>query len=314
MIVDNEIDEPELTSHPITKFQPPPTSSGRQRRFPRHYQDFLPSLTTNIPHMPPKQSVQPLSHAELPPNTRSPSPVAHSPQANIIKTDQDDFCLHRVYRSYPRTNPDEMQDLESRCDAPGLAIGSQNGGDRWWTGLGLSKPDLSLQKDNFFALFLNPTVFRLMNWFYSGSPTKSIAELQSLVDSVILAPDFRVSDLDGFSAKRELRRLDEGMNSNISTSTPFAHENGWRQSSIYIKLPCENVFQEEGSAHTLEVPGVYHRSLVEVITTAFQGVAAKTFHFTPFRLYWQPTPESPPEQVYSEIYNSDSFLEEDEKI
>jgi hypothetical protein len=207
-----------------------------------------------------------------------------------------------------------MQDLESRCDAPGLAIGSQNGGDRWWTGLGLSKPDLSLQKDNFFAPFLNPTVFRLMNWFYSGSPTKSIAELQSLVDSVILAPDFRVSDLDGFSAKRELRRLDEGMNSNISTSTPFAHENGWRQSSIYIKLPCENVFQEEGSAHTLEVPGVYHRSLVEVITTAFQGVAAKTFHFTPFRLYWQPTPESPPEQVYSEIYNSDSFLEEDEKI
>ena len=52
MILDNEIDEPELMSNPIPKFQPPPTSSGRQRRFPRHYQDFLPSLTTNIPHMP----------------------------------------------------------------------------------------------------------------------------------------------------------------------------------------------------------------------------------------------------------------------
>jgi hypothetical protein len=315
MIVDNKIDEPELTSDPIPKFQPPPTSSGRQRRFPRHYQDFLPSSTTNIPHMPPKQSVQPASHPEPQPlNIRSPSPVAQPPQANIIKTDQDDFCLYRVYKSYPRTNPDEMQDLESRCDAPGLAIGSQNHGDRWWTGLGLSKPNLSLEKDNFFAPFLNPTVFRLMNWFYSGSPTKSIAELQSLVDDVILAPDFRVSDLDGFSTKRELQRLDGGMNSNISTSTPFAHENGWKQSSIYIKLPCENVLQEEGTAHTLEVPGVYHRSLVEVITTAFQDAAAKTFHFTPFSLYWQPTPESPPERVYSEIYNSDSFLEEDEKI
>ena len=59
---------------------------------------------------------------------------------------------------------------------------------------------------------------------------------------------------------------------------------------------------------------MYHQSLVEVITTAFQDVTAKTFHFTPFSLYWQPTPESPPEWVYSEIYNSDSFLEEDEKV
>jgi hypothetical protein len=153
-----------------------------------------------------------------------------------------------------------------------------------------------------------------MNWFYSGSSTKSIAELQSLVDDVILAPDFRVSDFGGFSAKRELSRLDGGTNSKTSASTPFANENGWKCSSIYIKLPCEKVLQEEDTSPTLEVPGMYHRSLIEVITTAFQDVAAKTFHFTPFSLYWKPTPESPPERVYSEIFNSDSFLKEDKKI
>ena len=71
------------------------------------------------------------------------------------------------------------------------------------------KPNLLLEKDSFFAPFLNAMVFHLMNWFYSGSPTKSIAELQSLIYNVILAPDFRVSDLDGFSAKRELHQLDE---------------------------------------------------------------------------------------------------------
>ena len=93
-----------------------------------------------------------------------------------------------------------MQDLESHCDAPELAIGSHNCGGQWWTGLGLSKPNLSLKKDSFFSPFLNAMVFHLMNWFYSGLPTKkSIAELQSLVDNIILAPDFRVSDLDGFS-------------------------------------------------------------------------------------------------------------------
>lgn len=316
MIIDNEMDEPEVMMDSTPEFQPPPTTSGRQRRFPRHYQDFLPSLTTNIPHMPPKQIVQPPSHAEpQPPNIRSSSPIAQLPQANIIKTDRDEFGLYREYRSYPCTNPDEMQDLESRCDAPGLAIASQDCENRWWTGLGCSKPNLSPEHGSIFAPFLNATVFRLMNWFYSGSSTKSISELQSLVDDVILAPDFKVSDLDGFSAKRELGRLDGpgGTHLKISTS-PFADEIGWKQSSIYIKLPCEKANQEEDAAPTLEVPGVYHRSLVEVITTAFQDVAAKTFHFTPFSLYWQPTPESPPERVYSEIFNSDSFLEEDKKI
>ena len=64
--------------------------------------------------MTPKQSVQLLLHAKPhPPNIRSPSPVTQPPQANIIKTDQDDFCLHLVYRSYPCTNPDEMQDLRA---------------------------------------------------------------------------------------------------------------------------------------------------------------------------------------------------------
>ena len=144
------------------------------------------------------------------------------------------------------------------------------------------KPNLLLEKDSFFTPFLNATVFCLMNWFYSGSPTKSITEIKSLIDNVILALDFRVLDLDGFSVKQELHWLGGEMNLNISTYTPFAHKNRWRQSSIYIKLPCGNVFQEEGTTHMLKVPGVYHQSLVKVVMMAFQDVTAKTFNFTPF--------------------------------
>ena len=314
MIIDDAMNEPEPIRDVTPEFQPPPTTSGHQRRFPRRYQDFLPSSTTNIPHLPPKQVLQPPSHSDpQSPNTRSPSPP---PQPNVIKTDRDEFGLYRLYTSYPHTNPDEMQDLESRCDAPGLATASRNGGKRWWTGFGHLMLDLPIQKDGFFVPFLNATVFRLMNWFYSGSSFKSIAELQSLVDDVILAPDFKISDLDGFNAKRELRRLDgeAETNSNNSPSTPFANTNRWKQSSVYIRLPCEKVLQKEDTAPTLEVPGVYHRSLIEVITMALQDAAAKTFHFTPFSLFWQQFSESTPERVYSEIYNSDSFLEEDEKV
>ena len=235
-------------------------------------------------------------------------------QATVIKTDCNKFGLYQVYTSYPHTNPDEIQDLESRCDAPGLATTRGIGEKRWWTGLGCSMPDLSLREDTFFAPFLNATVFCLMNWFYSGSSTKSIGKLQSLIDNVILALDFNVSDLGGFNAKRELGRLDRETNSKVPATGPFADENRWKQSSVYVKLPCEKVLQKEDTTPILEVPGVYHQSLIEVITTGLQDVAAKTFHFTAFSLYWQATTESTPKRVFSEIYNLDSFLEEDKKI
>jgi hypothetical protein len=129
MNIDNAMNEPEPIRDVTPEFQPPPTTSSHQRRFPRRYQDFLPSSTTNIPHLPPKQVLQPPSHSDpQSPNTRSPSPLAEPPQPNVIKTDRDEFGLYRLYMSYPHTNPDEMQELESRCDAPGLVTASRNSG------------------------------------------------------------------------------------------------------------------------------------------------------------------------------------------
>ena len=134
-----------------------------------------------------------------------------------------------------------MQDFESCCDAPDFATASRDGKKQWWTGFGCLMPDLSIQKDIFFAPFLNATIFRLMNWFYSGSPSKSIDELQSLIDNVILTPDFKISDFGDFNAKRELRRLDDDMetNSNNSCSTPFANKNGWKKSSDTAQFHTE---------------------------------------------------------------------------
>lgn len=308
---------------PTPEFQPPPTISGRQRRFPRQYQDFLPNSTTNIPHMPPKPTIQ----REVPAseNNHSPSPAPAEPDLpllplpTIIKTAPDEFGIFRIYTSYPSTNPDDIRDLETFCDAPGLATPLQNVEKRWWTGFGRSAPDLSLQKvyNNIFAPFLNATVFHLMNWFYSGSSTKSIAELQTLVDDIILAPEFKLSHLKGFNAKKELWQLDaksENNSTHTGSSHPFVNENGWKESTVRIKLPCEDVYLTEDVAPVLDIPGVYHRSLTEVITTALQDDSAKTFHYTPFSLYWKPMPESPPERIYSKIYTCDVFLKEHAKI
>jgi hypothetical protein len=306
----------ESERQPSPQFIPAPTTSGRQRRFPQRYHDFLPNSTTQLPHLP--ERIIARTPSPLPSEPRSPSllqPEDPEPIPQNITTKPDEFGLYRVYETFPSFVPDENQGLDDCCDAPGLAAVPSTSAQRWWTGFGCKIPDLSPQvfHRNIFAPFLNATVFRLMNWFYSGSNMKSVAELQSLVDNVLLADDYDHAHLKNFSARSELRRLD-GESGKDSDSLPFTHENGWKKSSVRIKLPAEKVNQTEESAPELEVPGVYHRSLLEVFTTALQDESAKSFHYTPFSLFWKPTLESTPERVYSELYNSDAFLEEHRKV
>ncbi|KAA1479425.1 hypothetical protein DENSPDRAFT_862027 [Dentipellis sp. KUC8613] len=153
------------------------------------------------------------------------------------------------------------------------------------------------------------SIFRLMNWFYSGSNTKSITELDRLVNDVILADDFTQEDFKGFSATRELGRLDEAMDSTA----------GWKQASVRVRLPKEGVQNtSETNAPEFQVEGVYHRSITVVIKSAFQEISAKSFHLTPFQLLWRPStmedPLAAPERVVTDIYNSDAMLREHEKI
>ena len=77
-------------------------------------------------------------------------------------------------------------------------------GQHWWTSVGAM---FHAAMKNIYHPFLNATVCRLMNWFYTGSNQKSIAELDRLVKEVIIH-DFDVSDLEGFSTALELHCLD----------------------------------------------------------------------------------------------------------
>ncbi len=86
-----------------------------------------------------------------------------------------------------------------------------------------------------FVPFLNTTVLRLMNWFYQGS-TKTLAALQSLVDNVILHPDFHLSDLKNFSASRKSQWL-EKLNSVPDSDLPYLKNGDWKESLVKVPLP-----------------------------------------------------------------------------
>lgn len=278
----------------------PPTRSGRIRHFPNSFEDFIPSGRTAVPHMPmPEPAPSP------PPPARSPSPAPAVPQPITYETTPNEFGLYRSYTRYPTTNPDAEQVLEDVYDAPGLAVkDAQEKSNNWFKKI---FPTVATARENIYHPFLNATVYKLMDWFYNGSTTKSAGELDSLVKDVLLDDDFDAGDLQNFSVKTEIRRME-------GEGTAFAvGEGGWQESTVTLTLPHAGG-TTEASAPVFTVPGVWHRDIVEVIRAAFEDVSAKAFHYSPFRLFWRSTPDSPPERVYSEVYNSDVFLEEHEKL
>ena len=81
-----------------------------------------------------------------------------------------------------------------------------------------------------------------------------------------------------------------------------------------IHLPVDKQKIKEATAPTFEIPGIWHHDLLEVICTAFQDTKAQFYHLTPFCLFWKPTPDSEPERVMTDLYSSDAFLQEHEKL
>ncbi|OSD02392.1 hypothetical protein PYCCODRAFT_1498917 [Trametes coccinea BRFM310] len=205
---------------------------------------------------------------------------------------------------------------------------------------------------DFFAPFLNASVFRLMRWYYSGSAVKSAGELDRLVHDVILAPDFDPQDFLGFRAKKELERMDTPIDgAELAREETFSAEDGWRRGSVRISLPKAKIRHDsETAAPTFEVENIIYRPFLASIKAAYEDAVAERYHHIPFQLFANrpPTtaapaspdlsdrpehhddpvpPSAAPEQtpdacppppatqrLYSEAYNADTLKELDDAI
>src|SRR5271168_1215520 len=68
-------------------------------------------------------------------------------------------------------------------------------------------------------------------------------------------------------------------------------------------------------APVFHVKGLMYRKLLEVIKAAYEDPSAEQVHISPYEEYWQPPgPNSPPERIYSELYNSNAFILVHEKV
>ncbi|KAI0258800.1 hypothetical protein BC834DRAFT_800939, partial [Gloeopeniophorella convolvens] len=157
-------------------------------------------------------------------------------------------------------------------------------------------------------LFLNHTVFRIMDWFY-GTNSKTLADLDRLVNDVLLADDFNREDLHGFSAQCEVRHLDNAS----ANSRLLDSQDGWIKADIKLNMSATKYkHTSEQDAPQITVEGVFYREIYHITTNRFKDVTGLQSHQAPFHEYWNDpnNPDAPPVRVYSELYNSDAVVEE----
>ncbi|KAG2744714.1 hypothetical protein P692DRAFT_201721436 [Suillus brevipes Sb2] len=149
--------------------------------------------------------------------------------------------------------------------------------------------------------FPNMTIYRLMAWMNSGSHQKSQAEVTRLVRNVIQAEDFNPKELDGFSARRCLRALD-----NNGSQGTVTFPDDWVETDVSLDIPTK---AKEVQDISFSVPGFHYRPLVAVIRAAFSDIQANAFHLFPFKRLWKDPLDGREERIFDELYTSDSWLE-----
>jgi hypothetical protein len=132
---------------------------------------------------------------------------------------------------------------------------------------------------------------------------KSDAEVNRLVQDVLLDPKFKAEDLRGFSAAKENRQSDAA-----EKKTPFA--DSFQTADINIEVPSGD---KSVPPATFSVPGLLYRKLTTVIQATFSSPLGSHFHFSPFMLFHR-SPSGEEQRVFSEVYNLDVCIDEHDNI
>lgn len=312
-----------------TELPPMTTRSGRQRRVPKRFADFVPSSMKEIPsHMIRDHEERMARTAAL----AAPVPAVaqidtlsqndHSIDTGLVEdedneepqffnTEPNRFGVYRQYTVFPKVDPEANRSIDSVIDSPCF---NKSSSDTESAGIcaglkGIGKNVSRGFKDNLYTPLKNFTVFLLMSWFYNGSTTKTVADFNILANDVMQHPLFHIPDLKGFDASTELDKLD----TYDPTSETLTPEDGWKTSSVKIPVPKEgHKYPSESDALTFEVPGLHHRHLVDIIVETCKEPAAKTFHFTPHKLFWlRPCQDKPTSSIITSASSARKATVED---
>ncbi|KAF5393789.1 hypothetical protein D9757_000388 [Collybiopsis confluens] len=287
---DNTSTFPEQPHEPTAAMGRPIRSN--RGRLPARYRDVLPQAAAA------PQLNTPFNNNED--NVIEPAPISVAQRIRFVfrrgdrlRTFLNPFGLWREYPDRPSCDPDGEVDIDDLSN-----IGRQ--------------PDeagtTSYHDDHDSPL--NTTQTLLTSWQNNGNSSKSNGEMDGLVQ-IIQRPDFDITELKGYSAKsanEKITKADEDQERN-------RFKDSFKQTDVEIEVPSGST----APPRKFQIPGLLYRNLLSVIQAAFSHPLAHQFHFTPFRLFQNLTGDSDgnshdSHRVYSDLYNSDVYLDEHEKI
>ena len=254
----------------------------------------------------------------------SPAPPEYVPYIwQAVHTLQNSFGMYREYPSVPTHNPDDVLTLENLSDTTPPQVVT-DAPVQTNARLSMIVDDSQTPTAPSYAPFANSTIFGLMNWMWSGSAMKSIGEMVKLVN-FLKSDDFKKEDLVDFDVRKQTAQFDAsledttrsgGESSGVQHSKEGAHvvKDGWREVEVDIQVPTGQAHSSDNDIPVYSVPGLHHRSLVEVLKAVCEEYASRCFHYTPFKQFWKPTADSEPQRVYDEIYSSDAMVEAHEAV
>ena len=287
----------------VPLFDAPPliVTGPRQRRFPRALKDFVPTSHT------PQQL-----HRQLTPTPPPPSPIhaSHVPspspmpqlEANseALISDLDEWGIYRIYQEAPSRASDEGLAPDYGCDAPTFDI--------------VHEAQNNEQGKNPYAPFSNASTYRLTKWWFDGG-NRSLKGFDSLVNDVLLSPDFCLDDLEDFNATAELKKLTDfsnvgqqpgGGRSQKLPPVPFQPSDGWRIGEVDLKVPGR--WKSEQAAPTIRIGNIPYRNLVDMLQSAVQDQEFLCYHLKGFEEHWIPLGSKQDERIYREVYTSPAYL------
>ena len=205
---------------------------------------------------------------------------------DTFKTIQNSFGIWREYWHRPSYDPDAFVSVADLAQPHPSSH---------------SVESLDLLPDRGYR---NKSVSLLMNWQNDGDTTKSDSSINKLVKEVLLHPDFQLSDLKGFSARRENEIADKA-DTKSTLLTSFS------EASVDIEVPSGD---KNVPSAKFSVTGLHYRSLLSILRSAFADPLATMFHLSPYKMFHKSPTSGVEQRVYSEMYDSDVFIEEHDRV
>lgn len=302
--MDIDADEPNIPREPT-----PPTGRGHRIKRPsqiiRDRQPEGPKLsaagTRRLAKLKKEAAEKAAREAALVPEPETqpePETVVADQIDDTYRTDDNAFGLSREYQKEPKTIPDATTSPVSTATENRSA----------------NTPASPEEIAEIISPFPNLSAFKLAHLAACMSRIKaSIASTLQMfrLDPTIVDED--IADVN-FDALKE---------QTVNSCFPWEEgKRGWRKSTLSINIPTGDKVddvrdsQQTSEDSTFEVDNFWYRPILPLLRTILTtSPDSQTFHYEPYRQWWsRPGSGDPPSRVFDEIYTSDTWLEEHEKV